>query len=73
MGQRGRKARPMRRASSWTLRISRTQCSRVAAIAWCMLGGSLPSTKYGVYPYPVNSAVSSSRLMRARIVGLLIL
>jgi hypothetical protein len=34
----------------WMRRISRTQCSRVAAIAWCMLGGSEPSTKYGSYP-----------------------
>ena len=48
IGQRGRTPCPVRRASSWILRISRTQCSSVAAIAWCMLGGSLPSTKYGV-------------------------
>src|SRR5271165_7550413 len=45
MGQRGRDALPLCRASSWILRISRTQCSSVAAIAWCMLWGSLPSTK----------------------------
>ena len=30
--------------------ISETQCSTVAAIAWCMLSGSDPSTKYGVQP-----------------------
>jgi hypothetical protein len=29
--------------------------------------------EYGVYPYPVNSPISSSRMMRAKMIGLLIL
>src|SRR6202023_3728076 len=59
IGHRGRKALPLRRASSWNLRISRTQCSRVAAIAWCMLSWSLLSQAYleGTYSeiYPEKS------------------
>jgi hypothetical protein len=45
----------------------------VAAIFWCMTMGSEPSTKYGVQPYPLKRFSSSSREMRERIVGLLIL
>jgi hypothetical protein len=33
IGQRGRNASPVWRAFSWTLRISKMQCSMVAAIA----------------------------------------
>ena len=49
IGQRGRIALPAARGLFLdACRISSTQCSSVAAIAWCMLAGSLPSTKYGV-------------------------
>jgi hypothetical protein len=50
MGHRARRATPVLRASCWAARISRTHFSNVAAIAWCMLFGSDPSTKYGVQP-----------------------
>ena len=41
---------PKLRASCWNFLISEMHCSTVAAIAWCMLSGSEPSTKYGVQP-----------------------
>ena len=42
MGQRGRCALPLCRASCWILRICSTACSRVAAMAWCMLSRVAP-------------------------------
>jgi hypothetical protein len=52
IGQRGLVGTPLARACPWWARISATQWSSVAAIAWCMLAGSEPSTKYGVQPQP---------------------
>ena len=49
-GQRGRTGVFDSRDVRWALRIAPTACSNVAAIFSCMDAGSLPSTKYGVYP-----------------------
>ena len=46
-------------------RISATHVSIVAAIAWCIVSGSDPSTKYGVQPVPrKNDSISSWRHAR---------
>jgi arylsulfatase A-like enzyme len=48
MGQLGRFLKPFARASPWIRRMSPTTASSVAAMSWCILAGSSPSTKYGV-------------------------
>src|SRR5262249_5451027 len=53
--------------------MSATHLSTVAAIAWCIVSGSEPSTKYGVQPQPRKKASISACGTRAQIVGLLIL
>jgi hypothetical protein len=48
MGQLGRFLKPFARASRWMRRMSAVTVSSVAAMSWCILSGSSPSTKYGV-------------------------
>ena len=50
IGQRGRTVVPLRRASDWMRLISSMAWLSVAAIAWCMLIGSEPSTSSGSHP-----------------------
>jgi hypothetical protein len=50
MGQRGRATMPPLRASDWMRLISSTAWLSVAAIAWCIVGGSDPPTKSGSQP-----------------------
>jgi hypothetical protein len=45
IGQLGSVALPLWRASDWMRRISPMAVSSVAAIRWCMVSGSSPSTK----------------------------
>jgi hypothetical protein len=45
IGQLGSVALPLWRASDWMRRISAMAVSSVAAICWCMVSGSSPSTK----------------------------
>ena len=45
IGQRGRSALPLLRAAFWRVRISRMAASSVAAMVWCIVSGSSPSTK----------------------------
>src|SRR5262249_43911200 len=73
IGQCGRNGLLLPRACFWAARISATHASSVAAIAWCMVSGSDPSTKYGFHPVPRENASSSSWGTGAQIVGLLIL
>ena len=48
MGQRGRSAFPLSRAFFQMPRISATIASSVAAIFWCIVSGSDPSTNQGL-------------------------
>gem|GEM_PF-6296848 len=68
----GQRARSGLRAARMAAMRSKA-ASRVAAIAWCMLSGSEPSTSSGSYPRPEKNATSSARGIRASTVGLLIL
>ena len=64
----------LRAPAVWTLRISITQCSRVAAIAWCMVSGSLAFDKVRRAPVAEKQRSQAPRgWIRARMVGLLIL
>ena len=73
MGQRGRLASPVSRAVFWMLLISPMAQSRAAAIFWCISRGSLPSTKQGSQPQPMKKLLTSSWLMREKMVGFAIL
>jgi hypothetical protein len=63
----------LRRASFWMALISATTVSSVSIINWCIASGSEPSTKYGLYPYPLSNCDNSSAGIRANTVGLAIL
>ena len=45
MGHWGRWRNPPERHSSWMVRMSRSASSSVAAMSWCMVSGTSPSTK----------------------------
>ena len=47
IGQGWRSWKPCVRASRWISRMRSTTRSSVAAISWCISGGSSPSTKFG--------------------------
>ena len=47
IGQRGRVWPPSSRARRWIAAISSSTSSSVAAISWCIVAGSSPSTKRG--------------------------
>ncbi len=48
MGHTGRSEWPRSRAAAWIAWISLSTWSQVAAMSWCIAGGSSPSTKYGL-------------------------
>src|SRR5262249_8288545 len=73
IGQWGRDAALDERAFCCASRMSAMHRSRVAAMAWCIEGGSEPSTKQGVHPVPRRNDSSSWWMTRAQMVGLLIL
>ena len=64
---------PSSRAARWISRIRASTVSMVAAMVSCRICGSSPSTVNTSWPKPVSRASSSSRWMRAGIVGLAIL
>ena len=57
----------------WIALISSIAWSKAAAILLCISIGSPPSTKYGFQPHPSKKCSNSSREIRAKMVGLLIL
>ena len=50
IGQRGRSVERPSRAARWMAAISSMTVSIVAAMAWCTVRGSSPSTTWGWYP-----------------------
>ena len=73
IGHIGRVASFLSRAFFWIVRTSATISSITAAMPLCMVIGSSPSRKYGLYPYPLNRLSNSSWLIRASTVGFAIL